>query len=128
MTGFMSNSYPTPGGGGLKCKIYVDPCTGLWIRIHFMRILIQLFISMQIRIQQLFKRIRIQSNKICSKLLHEEFKKTKKFSKVKNNGACPHLLNFLKIKLQFLPISVNFFLFFPPEIFPSWILIWIRIY
>ena len=95
---------------------------GLWICIHLLRIRIRMFISM---------RIRIQPNKICNKLpvLHKELKKTKKIAqKLKCNGACPHLLNLKKIKLQFLPISVNFFCFFPPEIFPSWILIWIRIY
>ena len=43
--------------------------TGLWIRIHFLRIRIQLLFSMRIRIQQFFlMRIRLQPNKIFYKL------------------------------------------------------------
>ena len=54
---------------------YYLQCTyshlGLWIRIHFLRIRIQLCFSMRIRIQQLKKkRIRIRPNKICNKLLN----------------------------------------------------------
>ena len=40
----------------LSCELFA---TGLWIRIHFLQIRIQLLFSM---------RIRIQPNKICNKL------------------------------------------------------------
>ena len=84
--------------------------TGLWIRIHFLRIRIQLLFSMRIRIQQFFlMRIRLQPNKIFNKLPNK-----KDGSKLKNNWASLYLIN---IFYQFPCIFSVFFL----QIFPSWI-------
>ena len=46
--------------------------SGLWIRIHFLRIRIQLFFSMRIRILS-------QPYKICKKLPNKVLKKTQRF-------------------------------------------------
>ena len=94
---------------------------GLWIRFHFLRIRIQLLISMRIRIQQLFKcgsRSQSSLTKFVTTYFMTRSKDKKDYSKVKNTGACPHLLYLKKIKLQFLPISLHFFLVFSLKFSP----------
>ena len=62
--------------------------SGLWIRIQFLRIRIQMFFSMRIRIQ-MWIRILGQPYKICEQLPIKVLKKTKQI-------AGPYLLHFLK--------------------------------
>ena len=81
----------------------------------FLRIRIQLFFSMRIRIQQLKK---CESGSSLTKFVSNYFMKCwnrqKDCSKVINNGVCPHLVNrYFLIKLQFSSIFLAFFLFFP---------------
>ena len=59
----------------------IHPNTGLWIRIHFLRIRIQIFFSMRIRILS-------QPNKICKKLPYKVLKKTRKI---------PHKLKIMEL-------------------------------
>ena len=85
---------------------------GLWIRFHFLRIRIQLLISMRIRIQQLFKcgsRSQASLTKFVTTYFMTRSKDKKDCSKVKNTGACPHLLYLKKKKIT---ISTNFLAFF----------------
>ena len=56
-----------------KCTVYVCSKARLWIRINFLQIRIQLFFSMQIRIQSL---------QICEILPYEEFSGVVKYEKV----------------------------------------------
>ena len=76
---------------------------------HFLvRIRIQLFFSMRIRIQQLKKR-RIRPNKICNKLLYEVLNRQelkKDCSKV-TMKVCPHLVK----PFHFIPSKKNSLLF-----------------
>ena len=81
---------------------FIDYCrgdSGLWIRIHFLRIRIQIqqFFSMRIRIQLFFKcRSGGSSFKkfVKNNLIRVFFswKNIKDCSKVRNNGACANLL------------------------------------
>ena len=99
---------------------------GLWIRFHFLRIRIQLLISMRIRIQQLFKcgsRSQSSLTKFVTTYFMPRSKDKKDYSKVKNTGACPHLLYLKKKNYNFYQFPCIFFWCFP-KIFPSWI--WIH--
>ena len=90
---------------------------GLWIRIHFLRIRIQQFFRMRIRIQ-------VQIDKICKKInswrVFNNCKNIKDCSKVGNNEACANLLLKNWMHLQLLAISLHFFCFYMTN-FPSWI-------
>ena len=98
--------------------------SGLWIRIHFMRIRIQQIFWMRIRIRiRIQVQVQVQLNQIWRKKSWRVFlscKNIKDCSKVRNNGACANLLNKHLIKLQLLAISLHFFSFQLTNL-PSWI-------
>ena len=98
------------------CHVYLFrmSCAGLWIWIHLLRIRIQQYFSM---------RIRIQPKQICYKLPYEEFFFSwKKHKSVKQWSLCKFTLK-IWINLQLLPISLHFF-WFNLKIFPSQIRIY----
>ena len=106
------NKSKDPDQGGKKIFIRIRPngpgphrqgCGSAFIH--------SLFISMRIRIQQLFKCCSGSSlTKFVTNNFMKSFKRQKRMIKSKKNRACPHY--FLKIKLQFLPIFLHFFCFF----------------
>ena len=97
----------------------------MWIRIYFLRIRIQLFFSMQIRIQL------ISWTKCVKNYLIKGWKRLKIVQKLKTTvWSCsiftePHLKKNIKnttVLISFLP-----FFLFSPQYFPLWIQIRIRI-